>query len=34
MAIYMSENFTIIKWENENLNYALLLMYYHLEFIL
>ena len=32
MVTYMRENFTIVKWENENLNYALLLM--HLEFIL
>ena len=34
MATYMRENFTIVKWENEDLNYALLLMHYHLEFIL
>ena len=31
---YMSKNFTIVKWENEDVNYALLLMHYNLEFIL
>ena len=32
MATYMSENFMIGKGENEDLNYALLVMHYHLEF--
>ena len=32
--MYMSENFMIVKWENEDLSYAFLLMHYQLEFIL
>ena len=34
MATYMSKNYTILEWENEDLNYVLLLILYHLEFIL
>ena len=34
IVTYMSENVTIVKWENEDLDYALLVMHYHLEFIL
>ena len=34
MVTYMSDNFTIVRWANEYLNYALLLMHCHLEFIL
>ena len=34
VVTYMSDNFMIVKWANEYLNYALLLMHCHLEFIL